>query len=323
MYKNRPEKLKATLSIDLDNQWAYMKTNGDSNWAALPSYLDIFIPHFLDLLSQLHLKVTFFIVGQDAVLSRHRDLMARITAEGHEVGNHSFNHEPGFHDYSRSRIREEISQSEEAIVSATGVKPIGFRSPGFSWSERLFDVLSECGYEFDASTFPTYLGPLARAFFFATSKLSPEEKEKLGRLYGTFSDGLRPLRPYHWHLPAGKELLEVPVTTMPIFRLPVHMTYLSFLAGFSTPFMRFYLNAATRLCQATRTEPHFLLHPLDVLGSDQVPALSRFPTMKMPSKQKTELVKQVLKTLAARFDLSGMNEYVRYKRSRSMHEHLP
>ena len=34
----------ASLSLDLDNKWSYMKTHGDAGWEALPSYLDACVP---------------------------------------------------------------------------------------------------------------------------------------------------------------------------------------------------------------------------------------------------------------------------------------
>ena len=60
----------ASISLDLDNLWSYMKTHGDPGWESFPSYLDTFIPVVLDILDDLNLKITFFIVGQDAALER-------------------------------------------------------------------------------------------------------------------------------------------------------------------------------------------------------------------------------------------------------------
>ena len=34
----------ASISLDLDNQWSYMKTHGDPGWESFPSYLDAFVP---------------------------------------------------------------------------------------------------------------------------------------------------------------------------------------------------------------------------------------------------------------------------------------
>ena len=40
----------ASISLDLDNQWSYMKIHGDEGWDAYPSNFDIFVPHILDVL---------------------------------------------------------------------------------------------------------------------------------------------------------------------------------------------------------------------------------------------------------------------------------
>ncbi|MGZ0174718.1 MAG: hypothetical protein ACKVHE_34900 [Planctomycetales bacterium] len=58
----------ASLSLDLENKWSYMKTHGDAGWASFPSYLDIVVPRFIDFLNKRDLKITVFIVGQDAAM---------------------------------------------------------------------------------------------------------------------------------------------------------------------------------------------------------------------------------------------------------------
>lgn len=73
---------------------------------------------------------------------------------------------------------------------------------------------------------------LARAYFFAKSELSAEEKERRKALFGSFSDALRPVKPYRWTL-AEESLLELPVTTMPLFKTPIHFSYLIYLASLS------------------------------------------------------------------------------------------
>ncbi|MGS0525482.1 hypothetical protein ACU8V7_10075 [Zobellia nedashkovskayae] len=59
-----------SLSLDMDNQWSYMKIHGEEGWEEYPSYLDIFVPHALQVLEELDLKITFFIVGQDAAFEK-------------------------------------------------------------------------------------------------------------------------------------------------------------------------------------------------------------------------------------------------------------
>ena len=42
------KKRTASLYLDLDNQWTYMKTHGDAGWEEFPTYLPVVIPRFLD-----------------------------------------------------------------------------------------------------------------------------------------------------------------------------------------------------------------------------------------------------------------------------------
>ena len=60
----------ASLSVDLDNQWSYMKTHGDAGWEHFPGYLDLVVPRILSFVNDRDLKVTFFVVGQDAALRK-------------------------------------------------------------------------------------------------------------------------------------------------------------------------------------------------------------------------------------------------------------
>ena len=96
-------------------------------------------------------------------------IVSGLVARGHEVGNHSFEHESWLHLYTREQLTEEIINAENAIAAVCSQRPRGFRGPGYSWSETLLEVLAARDYLFDASTLPTYLGPLARAYYFATA----------------------------------------------------------------------------------------------------------------------------------------------------------
>lgn len=299
--------MKATLSLDLDNKWSYLKTHGDTGWDRYPSYLPIVVPRVLDLLNRRGLRITWFIVGQDAAMPQHREILRGIAEAGHEIGNHSFHHEPWLHLYSEAKVENELQRAEAAIESATGVRPRGFRGPGYSLSETVLNVLKRRGYEYDCSTFPTYLGPLARAYYFMTAKLSPVEKKQRAKLFGTLSEGHRPLKPYRWR---GSGLIEIPVTTMPLAKVPIHLSYLLYLARYSQSAARAYFEAALRFCRWSNTEPSILLHPLDFMGSDDDADLGFFPAMDRSSDWKLALATDFLDQLAKRFQVLPLGEYV-------------
>ena len=311
MTDQKPGKPLGSVSLDLDNLWSYMKIHGDEGWEQRPSYLHVFVPHVLRILDQLDLQITFFIVGIDAAQEENRAYLQSIVDAGHEIGNHSFEHESWLQQYSRSELEAEISRAQEVIEMATGVRPVGFRGPGFSWSPTLLKVLAEQGFIYDASTLPMYLGPIARTYYFWTAKLSPEERKKRKELFGRFRDGLRPSGAYQWQLQDSANLLEIPVTTMPILKLPFHFSYLLYLSRISPFLMDRYLDTAMLLCRLTRTEPSFLLHPLDLIGGDQVPALKFFPGMDVSSERKVELFQRALRRLGKTFELVPMGPHAR------------
>lgn len=306
----------ASLSLDLDNKWSYMKTHGDQGWESFPTYLHIVVPRFLDFLKQRGIKITVFVVGQDAALDKNHEALAMIPADGHEIGNHSFHHEPWLHLYSYERINEELARTEEHLERVTGQRPVGFRGPGFSLSKDVLRVLQTRGYEYDCSTFPTFLGPLARLYYFMTAKLDEQQKEERKKLFGTISEGFRPLRPYVWNL--GEEtlagtgsLVEIPVTTMPLFKVPIHVSYLLYLDQFSRGLALTYWHMALTMCRAAGVAPSLLLHPLDFMGCDDDSDLSFFPAMRIPSARKLDLVGQVIDSMAKHYDIVPMREHAR------------
>ncbi len=300
----------ASLSLDLDNKWSYMKTHGDSEWDRYPTYLPDVVPRIVDYLDKRDVKITFFIVGKDATLEENHGALRSLAQAGHEIGNHSFNHDPWLHLYSESELVKELDDSGKAIEAVTGVKPKGFRGPGFSLSRETLNALSTLGYEYDATVFPNLLNPLARAYFFATSDLSDEEKEQRKALFGTWKDALNPVKPFVWDL-GDSELHEFPVTTMPVFKVPIHLSYIIYLSKYSKFLSKQYLRFALAMCRLTGTEPSILLHPLDFMGEEDSPDLKFFPGMDLSLEHKMAVNDTLFDLMERHYELVPIDEHLR------------
>ncbi len=102
-------------------------------------------PRLLDLAAKDHIKLTFFLIGENA--ARYPKLVQRELAEGHEVGNHSYTH-PDLAKMSDAAVRAEIQKTQDAIIDASGYKPILMRPPygAMTPKQRLW-VSQEWGFK--------------------------------------------------------------------------------------------------------------------------------------------------------------------------------
>ena len=299
----------ATLSLDLDNLWSYLRTQGDAKWREYPSFLAQAVPRFLELFETLGLTVTIFVVGRDAESPLHHKLFTAIRGAGHELGNHSYDHFSDFHLGSAAQVTEEICRTERAIEAIGGQRPRGFRGPSFRLSREILETLSLRGYSYDASTFPTFVGPLSRAYLLSKSRLSPAEKAKIHNLFGTLRDGLRPLKSYRWNT-GGKEVCEIPVTTFPGLRTPIHLTYINFIADASPFLAGAYLMSALKCARMARISPSLLLHATDFIGENDASCPTFLPGMKRTSQQKIEFLRKLLHDFSQNFDVMTIERYV-------------
>ena len=84
-------------------------------------------PAVLDLLARQGVRATFFVVGARA--EAHPELVRRMVAEGHVVGNHSYTHSWRFPLRSLGRTVEELRRTGEVLHRITGRQPRLFRPP--------------------------------------------------------------------------------------------------------------------------------------------------------------------------------------------------
>jgi hypothetical protein len=171
------------------------------------------------------------------------------------------------------------------------------------------EVLAKRNYEYDCSTLPTYIAPLARAYyFFKSPEMSDEEKEKRKKLFGKFSDGFQSLKPYKWQI-GEKQLVEIPVTTLPIFKTPIHASYVIYLSTFSRNLARAYWKTAVKMCKMSGMQLSLLLHPLDFLSGEDAPELKFFPAMNLPIEKKLEFLSEILETFTDKFEVVNMQKH--------------
>jgi peptidoglycan-N-acetylglucosamine deacetylase len=93
---------------------------------------NIYTPRVLDVLKKEGVKATFFCVGNR--IEAHPDVVKRMVAEGHVLGNHSYSH-PNLPKLSDAKFREEIRKTDQLIMKYAGYAPSFVRPPYGNISE--------------------------------------------------------------------------------------------------------------------------------------------------------------------------------------------
>jgi len=103
-----------------------------------------YTPQILDTLAEYEVRAMFFVCGEMAV--RNQDVLARMSDEGHIVGNHTWSH-PLLTGLSRARIRAEMKRTSDVIEDGYGERPRWFRAPYGAWNRTVFQLGADMGME--------------------------------------------------------------------------------------------------------------------------------------------------------------------------------
>ena len=102
-----------------------------------------YIAPMLDIFKENDIKITFFIGGEWA--KDNEDLLRRMVAEGHEIGNHGYNHKH-HSKLSLDENRKEILDTEKVIESITGIQTKLFAPPYGEYNDITIQAADSLGY---------------------------------------------------------------------------------------------------------------------------------------------------------------------------------
>ncbi|TAM37071.1 polysaccharide deacetylase family protein [bacterium] len=101
-------------------------------------------PKILDALKEENIKATFFMLGKH--VEEYPDVARRVAAEGHEIGNHTYDHHVLFY-YKAEELDKEIRDAQAAIYKATGITTKYFRPPKAWLTRDEKKQIKEMGYQ--------------------------------------------------------------------------------------------------------------------------------------------------------------------------------
>ena len=285
----------ASVSVDLDEIPNYFEIHGlgSPSGAAASLVYDVALTRLRELADAGGFPLTLFTIGRDVARREASQGLRDAASKGHEIANHSLDHRYDLVRLGRDEIARQIGEGARVIEEATGQAPVGFRAPGYTITDEVFDVLADLGVSYDASVFPC-------PAYFAAKTAAIGAIALRGRKSRSIVDTpkvlLAPTRPYrvgrpYWKRGAG--LLEIPVQVTRGLRLPFIGTSVT-LAGPSR---------ARLLAKMCVGEPlvNLELHGIDVLdAADGLEALRPHqPDVRVPHRRKLDALFAVVHELRA------------------------
>jgi len=283
----------ACVNVDVDGLHLYHRIHGleESESSGQKSVYETGVVRFLDLFEKHQIKATFFLVAEDLHDKTNREIAFEIVARGHEVASHSYSHPYDLIRKSRDEIESELSQSETILKEIRGGSPVtGFRAPGYNTSPDLLSLLTERGYRYDSSFFPSPPYYLAKAAYLSMYRLLRKPSHSvLGSPKVLFAKRL----PHLLHPNQDENsLVELPVTVLPGTRFPFIGTSLISAGMRGWKWMRPFLKGVPFV--------NLEFHAIDMTDHelDQIDdVLLKQPDQRVPLNMKTDVFDAVLSTL--------------------------
>lgn len=104
-----------------------------------------YTPQILDILKKYGVKATFFVIGKNA--EAHPELVERIIAEGHEIGNHTYSH-PYLKNCGAEGYVKDAERLQNFLTERFGVTPAFFRPPGGGYREDVARGIEQLGLKY-------------------------------------------------------------------------------------------------------------------------------------------------------------------------------
>ena len=145
------------LTIDVEDYFhvsAFEKISPPATWAGWECRVERNTDLILDILDELNVKATFFILGW--VAERYPQLIKKIAAENHEIASHGYLHQR-VASQNRETYRTDVRRGKALLEDQIGTAVLGYRAPSYSITRQTdwaFDELVEAGFQYDSSIFP-------------------------------------------------------------------------------------------------------------------------------------------------------------------------
>ena len=250
--KQAAPRIANAMTVDVEDYFhvsAFEQVIDRTSWDGRVSRVERNTRRLLEMMAERQMRATYFVLGW--VAERYPQLVAEIAAAGHEIACHGYSHRLVYNQ-SPEEFRQETLRAKALLEDQAQCPVRGYRAASYSITARsawALDVLVDAGFDYDSSIFPV-------------------RHDRYG-MPGT------PRFPYRIAAPSGRELVEFPLTTLPLGGATLPIAGGGYFRLYPYAFSRWGLARVNR-----EGEPFiFYLHPWEIdPGQPRIQAglLSRF-----------------------------------------------
>jgi peptidoglycan-N-acetylglucosamine deacetylase len=140
------------LSFDVDNE-SYLLAAGQTSPTTLSAAdfgAQSGLPRILGVLDKYQVPASFFIPAVSALL--HPEMIPAILKSGrNEIGVHGWIHESPPAINNEAEEERLLNQAIDYLTKATGKRPVGYRAPGWAFSQYTMGLIRKAGFLYDSS----------------------------------------------------------------------------------------------------------------------------------------------------------------------------
>jgi peptidoglycan/xylan/chitin deacetylase (PgdA/CDA1 family) len=125
------------------------------NWESRYDFISIPTRKILEILNNLHVNATFFIVAD--IIEHYPELVETIVNEGHEIACHGLHHacnidpETKSHLFNDHIFSERTIRAKKLLESISGEPVLGYRAPNAYIGGWMINILEDLGFKYDSS----------------------------------------------------------------------------------------------------------------------------------------------------------------------------
>lgn len=297
-----------SFHVDMDSPATLLRYYGIKNVKFTGDDLNVFyeiaINRVLELFDRYNVKATFFCVGDELESNTNiRKIIKDMYVNGHEIANHTYTHFHGLTKLKEKEIFFEIEKCSDIIEGIIGVRPVGFRAPGYDINNKIIEILEALNFKYDSSGFWSILNPLIKMY----NKLKSKDKDvrycfgensKLLLSYPYFPSNENWLRKTSY-----RKIMELPMPRTNILNLP-------FYSNFHLMAPKFYRKFALKHIKVNYFV--YLFHLIEFVDlKDKVPKeLSIHPNLQLNKNEKLNIIGNIVSTITKRYLPVRTNEFV-------------